>query len=502
MSVPEPEAIVEAAPLEIRPGPAAAFTEYGDGWLGAGLAGKAARLAVAAWARAVNGDGATLSAIADPDAAQYLLNPVRKDWVVAPGPVVTGIEIWGFDTSADAPGLDVKWWFTGRQRHSGPTVPPGWAGYSGDFVGMLSLAFTGSGPWPWRLTSGHVDTLDGYLGYRFIRRDETADEYRTRTGSATGAGALLPSDTYQLVTGFAEHDVRFGGSATALVQSETVPTRDEAERLAWPAVRAETERALGPGDWRPSLSRLDMVRLLEEAPPVAPAQLAEGLSRALRQPRHLGDAHRMSVAAFAERYAASRRLSYEASGQTSGSPWFLASLDPKRSHSFLTGRLAGGAAGQLWYAEQVVHTPRGGIHEPWTVARYDTTGASPAGGLACVVLRTGQLLGGQLHFVSLLPGGLTVAATGHPDVDRRFQVGVTGDSGLPGRVFTADFTAWLGQLPYGKLGKDATCFQLQQGSVCVYTRGALDTSEGLDVFCERAAKIAAQLEAAAEPAIR
>lgn len=52
MTVPEPEAMVEAAPLEIRP---------------------------------VNEDGATLSAIADSDAAHCLLNPVRKDWVVAPG---------------------------------------------------------------------------------------------------------------------------------------------------------------------------------------------------------------------------------------------------------------------------------------------------------------------------------------------------------------------------------------------------------------------------------
>jgi hypothetical protein len=76
--------------------------------------------------------------------------------------------------------------------------------------------------------------------------------------------------------------------------------------------------------------------------------------------------------------------------------------------------------------------------------------SSPADGLACVVLRTRQLLGGQLHFLSLLPRALTVVATGDPNVDRRFQVGVTGNSGLPGRVFTADFTAWLRQLPYGK----------------------------------------------------
>jgi hypothetical protein len=58
-----------------------------------------------------------------------------------------------------------------------------------------------------------VDTLDGYLGYRFISCEETAAEYRTRTGSAAGPGALVASGTYQLVASFAEHDEKFGGSA-------------------------------------------------------------------------------------------------------------------------------------------------------------------------------------------------------------------------------------------------------------------------------------------------
>jgi hypothetical protein len=259
--------MVEAAPLEIRPGPAAVLTENGDGWLGAGLASKAARLSVAAWARAVDGDGTTLSAIAEPDAAQSLLNPIYKDWVVAPGPVVTGIEIWSFDASAGAPELGVMWRFTGRQLPRAAEGSAGWAGYSGVFVGMLSLAFTGPGRWPWRLTRGHVDTLDGHLGYRFISRDETVEEYRKRTGSAGRAEALVSSDTYQLVAGFAEHNERFGGSADAQVQSDTAPTREEAERLAWSAVWAETQRVLGPGDWWPSLNWLDMVRLLEECQP-------------------------------------------------------------------------------------------------------------------------------------------------------------------------------------------------------------------------------------------
>lgn len=154
---------------------------------------------------------------------------------------------------------------------------------------------------------------------QFTSRDETAAEHQARTGSTAGAGALVPSNTYQLVAGFAEHDERFGGSATAQADCQATPGRDEAERLVWPAVEAETERALGPGDWRPSLNWLTVVRLLDEAPAVEPAQLGEGLAHVLRhEPWKLTGAHRTSLDAFAGRYARSRRLSYEVPGKRPG----------------------------------------------------------------------------------------------------------------------------------------------------------------------------------------
>jgi hypothetical protein len=49
------------------------------------------------------------------------------------------------------------------------------------------------------------------------------------------------------------------------VDQPTVPTREEAERLVWPAIWAETARALGEGDWRPSLNWLDVVELHNRA---------------------------------------------------------------------------------------------------------------------------------------------------------------------------------------------------------------------------------------------
>jgi hypothetical protein len=256
--------IVAAAVLAAYPAVAALMTEAGDGWFGADLAGKAARLAVAAWAMAVNGDDSTLASLADSEAMHWLLNPVRKDWVIAPGPQVTEVEIWQLDLAADPPELGVKWQFTGRRDS------PGGAGEETDFVGMLTLTFTGtggesgveSGAWPWRLTSGHVGTLDEYLGWTFVARIETAEEYRRRTGTRAGTGVLIPTDRYLLDAGFFDHDIKFGASARAEVSCDPAPTREEAEQLIWPAIWAEVKRALGEGDWRPSLASLHLIRLL------------------------------------------------------------------------------------------------------------------------------------------------------------------------------------------------------------------------------------------------
>lgn len=263
--------MVAAASLDAYPAAAAAMTVAGDGWFGAIMAGKAARLAVAAWVTAVNGDESALASIADADAAHWLLNPVRKQWVIAPGPLVTEIVISELETTADPPELDVIWRFTGRQRVE-PAPEPGAAAprdlTDGEqaFVGLLTLKFAGSGGWPWRLTRGHVSTLDAHLGYTFVSRFETAEEYRRRTGTSAGDGVLVPTDTYLLDAGFFDHDVRWGSSARLEVSSDPAPTREEAEKLIWPAIWAETGRKLGPGDWRPSLSSLHMTRLLGRPP--------------------------------------------------------------------------------------------------------------------------------------------------------------------------------------------------------------------------------------------
>ena len=265
--------MAEAASLDANPVAAAEMTEAGQGWFGTVLAAKAARRAVAAWAKAVNGDDTLLASMADPDAAYWLMNPVRKAWAIAAGPVVTEITIWTVKPAAEPPERGVAWRFTGRQRpveprppEPGLARPSGWTEAEQVFVGRLTLTFTGSGEWPWRLADGHVSTLDDHLGYTFISRFETAEEGRRRLGTSAGDGMLVPTETYLLVAGFAEHDYKFGSSAQLQVSSDPAPTREEAEKLIWPAIWAETSRALGQGDWRPSLGWLDVIRLLGPAP--------------------------------------------------------------------------------------------------------------------------------------------------------------------------------------------------------------------------------------------
>jgi hypothetical protein len=48
-------------------------------------------------------------------------------------------------------------------------------------------------------------------------------------------------------------------------------------RLVWPAVNKETTRALGEGDWRPSLNWLDVFELLDDPPKLIPRPVAAAI---------------------------------------------------------------------------------------------------------------------------------------------------------------------------------------------------------------------------------
>jgi hypothetical protein len=517
-------AAIEGVPVDIRPGPAEAMTEAGEGRFSSGGVAGAARLVVAAWVTAVNGDESALRALAEPtpadigggdddghDAVYDLLHPVHKDWVIAPDPEVTGIEVCRLDLSGDIRELTVEWRITGYQRYGGPVIPPGWMG-SGDceYVGSAYLAFDESRPVPWRLSHGRVETADEYYGYTFAARDETPEEYRTRAesagplastglpvsmGLAVSVAALVPGGTYRVLASFAEHDHKFSGDATTDVDSDVPLTRDEARRLADEAIDAEARRRMASMypdgaemEVRLSLNMLRVIRLLEVAPPVEPVAGPGG----------------SGVDDFARRYAASRGLTCpddrEPAWRDPG-PWFLASLDITRSHGLMAGGVGGGPAGEVWYAESATRG-RGGSRERWIVARYVILQARRAGGIAVAVRRKRGLVHGAA------PRGMTEVPRGLGTVEvdeefgQRYMVAAAGGDPFDGerswadRLLAADFTTWLLDQPYGDRGDEATCFQLQGGLLCVYTAGWPQTADALDAFRERAARIASAVERA------
>lgn len=263
MSEPDPALSGGAASLIVRPAVTEAIRDAGDARLSAGHVSAAARRAVAAWASAVAGDGAALAAMASADVAHRLLHPVRKTWQVAPGPAVTEIDVWALNAGAAPPVLKVSFRFTGRLMPGAPgqdaPVPAEDQSAVRDFVGMLTLRLAenaGS-----ELATGHVQTLDEFLGYVFTSRRETRQEYLERAGPVPPAPAGGDGRAFRITAGFAEHDARFGASVSVYVRQGAAPSREEAVRLVWPAVERETAGALGEGDWQPSLNWLELLEL-------------------------------------------------------------------------------------------------------------------------------------------------------------------------------------------------------------------------------------------------
>jgi hypothetical protein len=223
------------------------------------------------------------------------------------------------------------------------------------------------------------------------------------------------------------------------------------------------------------------------------ARLLEGFGRALRRPWRLNEATRLSLDALAQRYAAKRRLGHQPAGETPPATWFLETVLPAKSHSFLRGELGGGVEGVLFYAERAIPVKRGQVTEGWTVALYQLhEAATLAYGVACL-FRPGAAWGGRRPVAVVAPRGLTEVALDETLVER-FLVAVTDDDrGALARLFTTEFISWINSLPWQPTGAEVTRFELRNGLLCVYTKPKARTAASLDAFGERAAHIAARV---------
>ena len=255
-------ASAQAAPAEITPWAREALQQVSadDPRLRPEAVVAAVRTVLAAWALAADGNDERLAALASQQTARWLISPAMERWSVGPGPLITRLELSGFESGDTGPQLRVRFDFEGLRRFADESQPPAWT----PFVALLELGFCGDGQHPWLVSSGHVLTLDQFLGYAFTSRRERPGEYRERTGSLAPDAVIRPTGRHRIIARFAEHDERFAAWAEAEVVRAEAPTRAEAEQLIWPVIDAETTRALGPGDWRPALLYLDLIELVGE----------------------------------------------------------------------------------------------------------------------------------------------------------------------------------------------------------------------------------------------
>jgi hypothetical protein len=227
------------------------------------------------------------------------------------------------------------------------------------------------------------------------------------------------------------------------------------------------------------------------------ARFLQGLGRALRRPWRLNETTRLSLDSLAQRYAAERGLGHQPAGETPPATWFLETVEPAKSHSFLRGALGGGVEGVLFYAERAIPVKRGQLMEGWTVAFYVVPQAATlAYGIACL-FRPGAGSGGRRPLAVQAPRGLSEVAL-DATLDERFLVACDDNDREPlARLFTAEFIAWLGRLPWQATGADVTRFELRSGRLCVYAKPKARTAVALDAFGGRAALIAARIIEAA-----
>lgn len=277
---------VQAASLSIYPSVTnkiEVLSEH-DSRFSADRLASATREAIAAWALATGGDQARLAEIGEPHSVSYLLQPERRPWRIGPDPQVTAIVIWRLEPESGE--VSISFDFIGRRQFADPAEAKRASSFRGGepadaeipCVGVFKLALDPTAgqddPFPWRLTSGSTQTLDEYRGYTFVVRRESPEELERRTGLPAPPAPpgwvrvepLTPGRPrqFRLVSGFAEHDEKFGSTAEVSFTGEAAPTRDEAEALIDPAIWAETTRALGQGDWRPSMNWLDVIELATE----------------------------------------------------------------------------------------------------------------------------------------------------------------------------------------------------------------------------------------------
>ena len=233
MTSPESFASVQSAEVEWERAAGAARAaraaegRFAAGFLAADFMTASVRRIIAAWVAAIGGDESELAAVARPEAIQALLHPrhsaadAERTQVVVGDLRVRVITFRRIDADAVPPAVRIWFEYSGRRYIEGvdPASPGSGRRDTDDrFADDWTLTLDGPAPWPWRLADGFTWRLFSFLGYDFVSRRETPEEYRKRTSE----GSAGPGRTVPVVPG------RAGASRSVLTSLST--TRESAAR--------------------------------------------------------------------------------------------------------------------------------------------------------------------------------------------------------------------------------------------------------------------------------
>ncbi len=160
-AVPDGTKISEVADLEFEGDARAAALDLSlaDGRFAPDVLEVAARRAVAAWAEAVDGDDAALSALADPGVVRELLypdDPSERTRLVVRGPKVNRIRVVGLDAGATPPTMAIEVDIQGRrylENRDTLVVVGGSRSRSIGFTEHWTFALTEDPQQPWRISA-------------------------------------------------------------------------------------------------------------------------------------------------------------------------------------------------------------------------------------------------------------------------------------------------------------------------------------------------------------
>src|SRR5947209_12694725 len=181
------------------------------------------------------------------------------------------------------------------------------------------------------------------------------------------------------------------------------------------------------------------------------ASLAEGLRLAVGRSGRLGHARRLSVDAFAERYAAEHGLDFAPTGELAQTTRFTGAVITDSAHGFIRGPIGGGPDGALLYCERAPLIRHGSIIEGWTAALYGMDRLEQlAAELECRWRPPPRFGRGEGELPP--PEGLREVQVGDEEFQLRYSVAVGGPRGESAaeRLFTPEFVRWLTEQPVHK----------------------------------------------------